>query len=128
VRYLLDSHALIWWWDDPDRLSDVVLGALEQAEATVFISAATAAELAIKVRLGKLPRMAPFMPRFGLAVEEEGFLHLPVHHGHSVKAGLLPGEHRDPFDRLIAAQALVEKLTVVTRDAQIARFGCATIW
>lgn len=128
MRYLLDSHTLIWWWDEPARLNRRVTAALEPAEASIFVSSATALELAIKVRLGKLPRMAPFMPRYTDAVEEEGFRHLAIQHRHAVRAGLLPGNHRDPFDRVIAAQSLMEDLIVVTRDPQIASFGCRTLW
>lgn len=128
MRFLLDTHALIWWWDEPEQLSKLVHTALEPADSAIFVSAATAIELAIKVRLGKLPRMAPFMPRFGAVVEEEGFHHLSIHHTHAVSAGLLPGAHRDPFDRVIAAQALAENLVVVTRDPEIASFGCRTLW
>lgn len=125
---LIDTHVLIWWWDPNPAMGDAARVALEAGEEDVFVSAATGVELGIKVRLGKLPRMAPYLPTFGTAIEAEGFQHLDIRHGHAVRAGLMPGDHRDPFDRLIAAQALIEDLTVVTRDPAFATFGCRTLW
>jgi PIN domain nuclease of toxin-antitoxin system len=128
MRVLIDTHVLIWWWDPHPQLSPKAREILETGSNEVFVSAATGTEIAIKVRMGKLPGMKPFLSQFGAAIEADGFRHLAIHHGHAVTAGLMPGQHRDPFDRLIAAQALTEELVVITRDPQFAAFGCKTLW
>jgi PIN domain nuclease of toxin-antitoxin system len=92
------------------------------------VSAVAGIEIATKVRKGKLPTMAEALERFDELVDSDSFQHLPISRGHAIRAGLLEGDHRDPFDRLIAAQALLENLVVVTRDAEIAGFGCKVLW
>jgi len=128
MQVLVDTHALIWWWSNDKRLPEGMRTLIEADDTIVFVSSASALEIAIKVRIGQLPEMAHRVREFHEGVRDDGFHHLFVRDDHSVRAGLLPGDHRDPFDRLIAAQALIEKLTVVTRDADIAAFGCRTIW
>lgn len=128
MRLLVDSHALIWWWNESPGLPATARDALADRRNTVFVSAATAWELATKYRSGRLPSMASRIDRYGDSVVEDGFEHLEVRPEHGLKGGLLKGDHRDPFDRMIAAQALIEDLTVVTRDREIAAFGCRTLW
>jgi PIN domain nuclease of toxin-antitoxin system len=128
MQVLLDTHALIWWWSNDNRLPEGMRTLIEADDTIVYVSSASALEIAIKVRIGQLPEMQHRVREFNEGVREDGFYHLFVRDDHSVRAGLLSGEHRDPFDRLIAAQALIEKLTVITRDPEIARFGCPTIW
>ena len=74
------------------------------------------------------PEMADRIEHFHDAVREDGFVHLNLHYAHALRAGMLPGEHRDPFDRAIAAQGLVEQLPVVTGDRAFAAFGCKVLW
>jgi len=128
MRFIVDTHTLIWWWSNhpnlPSRLRDI----LGDSENSVYVSAATGWEMATKVRSGRLPEMVEPVAHFDESVVGDGFHHLAVRYDHGVRAGLLPGEHRDPFDRLIAAQALIEGLTVITRDPALAAFGCAVIW
>ncbi|WP_203308896.1 MULTISPECIES: type II toxin-antitoxin system VapC family toxin [Sphingomonas] len=126
--YLLDTHTLIWWWNDPDRLSSTLIDVLGDPANPVFVSAISGLEIAIKVRIGQLPAMAARIEDFDAAIRRDGFVHLPVMHAHAVRGGLMPGSHRDPFDRILAAQALTDDLTVVTRDAEIAAFGCKVVW
>lgn len=128
MRLLLDTHTLLWWWDDDPRLPAIVRDAIADAANAVFVSAASGLEIAIKVRLGKLPQAARRIHLYRESVTDDGFQHLPIREEHAVRAGLLAGDHRDPFDRAIAAQGLIEDLTVATRDPEIAAFGCATIW
>ncbi len=130
MAFLLDTHALIWWWDENARLPEHVRGILADPTNDILVSAATGWEMATKVRVGKLPQMAEAVAdaNFGLWVIDDGFRHLDVRHDHSVRAGLMSGEHRDPFDRLIAAQALIEGVAVISRDPAFAAFGCDVIW
>ncbi len=128
MNYLVDTHALIWWWDESDKLSDRVRTVMADRRNTVFVSAAAAWEIGTKVRLGRLPSMAARLGSFETDVIDDGFRHLPIMPGHGLGGGMLKGQHGDPFDRLIAAQALAEDLTVITRDPEIAAFGCETLW
>jgi len=128
VAFLLDTHTLIWWWGRKPDLSAAAREAIESPDSTIFVSAATTWEMATKVRSGRLPEMERRITQYDEGVVEDGFLHLPVDWHHARRAGLLPGAHGDPFDRMIAAQALIEDLTVVSCDPKIAAFGCRTLW
>ncbi len=128
MAFLLDTHALLWWWLDDDALSGAARSAIGDSDAAVFVTPVSAIEIGIRIRTGRLDAMREPLRTFDALVRRDGMEHLPVTHGHASEAGLMPGDHRDPFDRLIAAQALVEKLTVITRDPQIAAFGCRTLW
>jgi PIN domain nuclease of toxin-antitoxin system len=121
VNLLLDTHVLIWW-DEGRRLAAEARRAIADADS-VYVSAASAWEVAIKTGLGRL-RPTRTVEH---AVDESGFLELPVTFRHAERVGKLPPHHRDPFDRLLIAQADVEELTLVTRDAVFARYGVAVI-
>ena len=125
---LLDTHAVIWWWTNSPLLGDGARSALVAGDYPVFVSAVTALEIAIKFRIGKLPVFGDPAADFPAMMIANRFERLPVTENHALSAGLLPGPHRDPFDRLIAAQALAEGLTVATRDPEFARFGCRILW
>ena len=127
-RYLLDTHALIWWWLGDPALSRQARKLMEADGHTIMVSAVSGYEIALKVARGQLPALAEPLSRFDENVIEAGFAHLPVIHEHAVSAGLLEGQHRDPFDRIIAAQGLAEQLTVITRDPALAAFGCKVLW
>jgi PIN domain nuclease of toxin-antitoxin system len=128
MQLLIDTHALIWWWSNDDRLPAGMRELIESDEVVVYVSSISALEIAIKVRIGQLPQMNEHVHQFHEGVREDGFHHLFVRDDHSLRAGLLPGPHRDPFDRVIAAQGLTEQLPVMTRDPQFAAFGCRTLW
>lgn len=130
MAFLLDTHALIWWWDEDDKLSASARTVLGDSARSVLVSSVTAFEIANKVRAGKLDAMAAAVEGDSFAdwVRLDGFGQLDLRSDHGVLAGRLAGDHRDPFDRMIAAQALIENLTVLTRDLQIAAFGCRTLW
>jgi PIN domain nuclease of toxin-antitoxin system len=121
VNLLLDTHVLIWW-DEGRRLAAEARRAIADADS-VYVSAASAWEVAIKTGLGRLRPIRTVEQ----AVDESGFLELPVTFRHAERVGQLPPHHRDPFDRLLIAQADVEELTLVTRDAVFARYGVAVI-
>jgi PIN domain nuclease of toxin-antitoxin system len=121
VNLLLDTHVLIWW-DEGRRLATEARRAIADADS-VYVSAASAWEVAIKTGLGRLRPIRTVEQ----AVDESGFLELPVTFRHAERVGKLPPHHRDPFDRLLIAQADVEELTLVTRDAVFARYGVGII-
>jgi PIN domain nuclease of toxin-antitoxin system len=121
VRLLLDTHVLIWW-DAGRRLSTAARTAIRDADE-VYVSAAAAWEIAIKASLGKIVSSRSVAQ----ASAECGFVELPVTFAHSEQLAALPALHRDPFDRLLVAQAIAEDLTVVTRDPAIARYRVAVI-
>jgi PIN domain nuclease of toxin-antitoxin system len=121
VNLLLDTHVLIWW-DEGRRLAAEARRAIADADA-VYVSAASAWEIAIKIGLGRLrPRRTVEQ-----AVAESGFLELPVTFRHAERVAGLPPHHRDPFDRLLIAQAELENLTLVTRDPVFARYAAEVI-
>lgn len=128
MRLLLDTHALIWWWIADNALPERARAAIADPDAEVFVSAATGWEIATKVRKGQLPQMRRRVPTFCEDVVADHFRHLHVRAEHGVRGGSLVGDHKDPFDRLIAAQALIEELTVVTGDREFAKFGCKVLW
>lgn len=125
---LLDTHALLWWWKDSPNLSPDAREAMSDEGNDVFVSAVSAWEIAIKVRKGHMTEMREALPHFIEDVSRDGFSLLSVSVEHGLRGGSLHGEHRDPFDRLLAAQALIEDLTLVSRDPEIARLGCKVLW
>ena len=94
----------------------------------IYVSAASAWEIATKARIGKLPQALAIARRLPEFVKEQGFLTLNISLDHAHKAGWLPGTHRDPFDRMLAAQSLVEQMPIATDDAAITGFGASVIW
>jgi PIN domain nuclease of toxin-antitoxin system len=128
VRLLLDTHAFLWWVTDDDRLTDRAAEAIADGANDVYLSAASAWEIAIKAGLGRvrLPDDAwAFTPD---QLERNAFQALPVHVAHAVAVIALPDLHRDPFDRMLVAQAISEDLTIVTGDQEIARYPAPVIW
>jgi PIN domain nuclease of toxin-antitoxin system len=114
---LLDTHALLWWFTDDERLSYRAREAIGDEANQIFISAASAWEISTKHRLGKLQEAAAAVTRFDELVAADGFEHLPMRHYHALRAGAFVQAHADPFDRMLAAQCELEKLELVTRDA-----------
>jgi PIN domain nuclease of toxin-antitoxin system len=128
VRFLLDTHALLWWFTDDPRLSPAVRETIQDASNEFFVSAASAWEIATKQRLGKLPELPDVTSRFAELVAADGFAHLAVSYRHSLRAGGYGAAHRDPFDRMLAAQSELESLLLVTRDPAFVHFGTETFW
>lgn len=121
MNLLLDTQVLIWW-DEGRRLSPGARRAIDAADA-VYVSAASAWEIAIKIGLGRLRPTRTVQE----AATDSGFLELPVTFRHAELVAHLPVHHRDPFDRLLIAQAEAERLTLVTRDPVFQRYSAATI-
>lgn len=128
MRYLLDTHTLIWWLLGDPALSGAAREALESDDHVFFVSSVSMFEIAIKVRGGRLDSLAEPTATMDTVLEQEGFEVLPLNLHHARRAGLMPGKHRDPFDRMLAAQALIEGMTLISRDREIAAFGCEMLW
>ena len=125
-RLLLDTHVLLWWATADRALSRKVKRLIADPTAKVFVSAATAWEIATKVRLGKLEWSSTTSVE-GYCIEQD-FELLPVTFAHAERAGSWPQPHGDPFDRMLAAQSAIEGLPLVTSDPRLAIFGIETIW
>ncbi len=128
MKLLLDTHALLWWWKDDPRLSKRVARTIADDANTVLVSAASAWEIATKHRIGKLPGAKSALHEFNELIVADGFSHLAVSYQHALKAGGFPIEHRDPFDRMLAAQSIIEGATLVTNDAAMRSFRVKCFW
>ena len=126
--YLLDSHVLLWWWFDPQRLPEGVLALLSDAETPVVVSSASVWELSIKHHLGKLPELQPAITALPALLRADGFQVLSIAINHALRAGAYCQLHRDPFDRMLAAQAELEQLVLITADSQLSAFPCRQLW
>ena len=126
--YLLDSHALLWWWFDPDRLSTAVRERLIDPATPVLVSAASVWELSLKHHQGKLPELSGAIADLPGLLQADGFEALPISLAHGLRAGGYSQPHRDPFDRMLAAQAELERLVLLTADPQLSTFPCQTLW
>ena len=128
TRLLVDTHALLWWFTDDHQLSSRARELIGDTANDVVVSAASAWEVATEQRLGKLPDAPRASERFSELTARNGFTHLPVTHLHALRAGGYPVAHRDPFDRMLAAQCELEQLLLVTRDPAFGDFPVETIW
>jgi len=128
VRLLLDTHALLWWADDSPRLPELARQAIGDDDNDVLVSAATAWEITTKHRLGKLPGADPIASDIPGAIAAQGFQELPVSVAEAARAGALPGPHRDPFDRMLIAQALARDLVLISNDAAFDRYSVRRLW
>jgi PIN domain nuclease of toxin-antitoxin system len=123
AKLLLDTHVLLWSFTEPDRLSAEIRDRIADPETTVAVSAASTWEIAIKVKSGKL-RFDADLER---AIEDYEYEPLPVTIPHVIAAGSLPLLHKDPFDRLLVAQAMTDGWTLVTRDIKLQGYGAAVL-
>ena len=128
MRLLLDTHALLWWLDGNEAMALRVRTVVDAPDSVVFVSAASAWEIATKHRIGKLPVAARIVGRLSEVLARQNFLELPITLAHAERAGMLVGEHRDPFDRLLIAQALCETLTLVSNERLFDSFGVPRLW
>lgn len=122
--YLLDTHTFLWWLGDDAALPPSTREVMADPGNTLFVSAATGWEIAIKQALGKLE--AP--ENLATWLDEEGMEELPVRFADGEQVGKLPFIHRDPFDRMLVAQAQARNLTILTRDNNIPRYDVRTFW
>ncbi|WP_375403153.1 type II toxin-antitoxin system VapC family toxin [uncultured Sphingomonas sp.] len=125
---LLDTHALLWAFTAPSRLPADVRVALYERTATVLVSAISAYEVAFKYSLGKLDEAEALLADFDQRLADQEFEVLAVTHRHALAAGRLELHHRDPFDRLLIAQALVEDVELVSNEKLFDRYGVSRLW
>jgi PIN domain nuclease of toxin-antitoxin system len=128
TRLLLDTHAFIWWLAGDERLGVDAREAIGEGLESVFVSAATIWEIATKYRLGKLPGVSAVADDLAGAIESQGFIGLPVSIPHAQAAGALPGPHRDPFDRMLIAQAMLDDLVLVSNESAFDAYGVRRLW
>jgi PIN domain nuclease of toxin-antitoxin system len=129
MKALLDTHSLLWAVLNPETLSPAAHDTVLDRNNTILVSSASAWEIATKVRLGKLPEAVEFERRFiEIVVEVAQYTLLPISPEVSLRAGRLVGAHKDPFDRMIAAQALALDIPVIGIDTKLDAFGVRRIW
>lgn len=128
MRYLLDTHTLLWWLNGHAELSLPARAIIEDRQNVIYVSAASAWEIATKFRKGKLPSAGAILPDFASMLLQEGFADLAITSAHMVRSALLPTDHRDPFDRILAAQAIMEDLALISRDEKMPSLGVLTRW
>jgi PIN domain nuclease of toxin-antitoxin system len=128
VRALLDTHALLWWLDGDRRLSARARRLIAEETSDVLVSAASAWEIATKVRLGRLPGAVEVAANLPNILAEQRFEMLAISVTHGLRAGALPGPRRDPFDRMLIAQAHAEHLTLISNEAVFDAYGIQRLW
>jgi PIN domain nuclease of toxin-antitoxin system len=128
VRVLLDTHALFWWLYFPDLLPPKVRDIVGDPDMQVFASAVSAYEMSYKHHRGRWPEVQPLVGAFEEVAAAEGFELLPLSAMHAIRAGSYGPERRDPFNRMLAAQAVVEGLTLVSKDRWLQGMGAEVVW
>ncbi|HET7035116.1 MAG TPA: type II toxin-antitoxin system VapC family toxin [Thermomicrobiaceae bacterium] len=128
MRYLLDTHAFLWWVMDDRRLSGRVRALIQDPENELLFSAASAWEIAIKARLGRIRLQGDPREVIPQQLVANGFAQLAIETPHALEVATLPLLHRDPFDRLLVAQALLEGLPLLSADPAIAQYDIPVIW
>jgi len=128
LRVLLDTHALLWWLSDDPALTRRARKIIAETKNTLIVSAASAWEIAIKVRLGKLSPAADLAADFSGLIEREGFQSLAISAEHGIRAGLLLGPHKDLSDRMLIAQAQAENIPIISNEASFGSYGVRRLW
>lgn len=128
MRVLLDTHACIWAVDDPGRLGQQAMGAIEDPANELLLSAGAIWEMAIKIGLGKLSLSVPFRQWMDQAIDDLGVRILPITVEYAEVQSRLPRHHGDPFDRLLVAQAQVEQVPIVSDDPMFDRYDIRRLW
>ncbi|HWI85046.1 MAG TPA: type II toxin-antitoxin system VapC family toxin [Sphingomonas sp.] len=128
MRLLLDTHALIWWLAGDSSLGKAAREAIGEEGNQVLVSAASAMEISTKFRLGKLPEASLLATDLARYVANQGFIELPITLAHAARAGSLQIDHKDPFDRLLIAQSLVEQVVLVSNEVAFDGFGVDRLW
>ena len=128
MRHLIDAHTLIWALDDPAKLGASAVVALQDPTNELLVSAGTIWEMSIKCGLAKLTLSLPFLNWMERALGDLGVTLLPITVNHADQQAQLPLHHRDPFDRLLVAQALVEGASIVSIDVVFEQYGVQRVW
>ncbi len=128
MAYLLDTHVLLWFSSGDRLLSEKAKSIIENGENEIYLSSISVWELSIKARLGKLRLKKDLKQFITENIVEYSIIQLPVNIAHALEISKLPDIHKDPFDRMLIAQSLVEDLTIITSDEFISRYDVNTIW
>jgi PIN domain nuclease of toxin-antitoxin system len=128
LHFLLDTHALIWWMNENRSLPESVRRLIRDKRNTIVVSAASAWEIATKVRLGRLSAASDITRNFEEYLTQSGFESLPVSAAHGIRAGFLPGPQQDPLDRMLIAQAQAEHLNIVSNEKIFDQYGVQRVW
>jgi PIN domain nuclease of toxin-antitoxin system len=128
MRALLDTHTFIWWLSDNPALTARARYVIVDTRNEIFVSAASGWEIATKVRLGKLPTASNLAADFSSSIQNEGFQIMAISGDHAVRAGLLPGSHKDPFDRMLIAQSQAENMPLLSNEVIFDTYGVRRIW
>ena len=128
MRVLLDTHTLLWWLDGDRRLSRRARTVIADDDNSVLVSAASAWEISTKVRLGKLPGAIEVAAELPAILRQQNFEPLSVSIVHALRAGNLPGPHRDPFDRMLIAQAQDDDLALLSNERVFDTYGVRRVW
>lgn len=123
MKLILDTHILLWWWDDSPRLTEELRDLIADPAHEVFVSAVSIVEIAVKKSIGRLVVQDDFSD----GIERDGFIELPLTASHGGRVASLPLLHRDPFDRMLVAQAQVEDATLITIDSKVKRYDVKTM-
>jgi|SRR5690242_10367747 PIN domain nuclease of toxin-antitoxin system len=128
MRLLLDTHTLLWWANDDPQLSRTARSHIQNSANRVFVSAVSAWEIAVKFKNGRLPSAQKLITRLPDYLQDQSFDSLSISLEHALGAGLLQGPHRDPFDRMLIAQAIAENLPIISNDEGLDGYGATRIW
>lgn len=128
MRVLLDTHALLWWLVDDPRLPDRLRAVIAEPDNAILVSSASAWEIATKHRLGKLPEATGIASNLEVLLQQAQMETLPITVAHALRAGALEGHHRDPFDRMLIAQGMIEGVPIATRDPAFALYEVELLW
>lgn len=128
MRLLLDTHAFLWFITDDPKLSATAKSAVADADNEILVSPASYWEVAIKVSIGKYPLSTPYEAFITRGIDDNDFAILPIDPKHTAALTNLPFHHRDPFDRLIIAQAMVEQISVISGDSVFDAYPITRIW
>jgi PIN domain nuclease of toxin-antitoxin system len=128
MRALVDTHALLWWLFDDRRLSDRARQVMEDGGNDILVSSASGWEIMTKHRLGKLPHAGEAVRDLRGVIRRAGFEPLPISLEHAIEAGRLASPHRDPFDRMLAAQSALEGIPLISDDQVFASLSVSTLW
>jgi PIN domain nuclease of toxin-antitoxin system len=128
VKALLDTHAFLWWVEDDARLSAAAREAISRTDNRILLSVVSVWEILVKAALGRLTVDGAVGERIPEQIDRNGFEVLPVHLRHALRLGRLPEVHRDPFDRMLVAQAIEDDLPFITGDRAVSRYPIEVVW
>ena len=128
MQFLLDTHTFLWWVAGDRQLSTKARKSIADMENDIFISSASAWEISTKYRIGKLPDVEPLVHNISAHIAGQGFKELAITVDDSQRAGLLDGDHRDPFDRMLIAQSQSRNLVLITNDPIFRQFNASVLW